>query len=149
MMSGMPLETCWAFNKIWNNKFYYKVASCWLFLLVQIIVYRSYQNLCVRTPEPHTSYYLEINKGQCYTLCTKATYSNKISTLPGLEPTSHTHKLGGPKMTLTDLYNIQRAKPQHGKHRTPEAVATMTSILRSSHMLYVAAWPYLCFISSS
>jgi hypothetical protein len=31
--SGMPLETCWAFNERWNNKFYYKVASCWLFLL--------------------------------------------------------------------------------------------------------------------
>jgi len=35
MMSGMPLETCSAFNKFWNNKFYYKVASCWLFLLIQ------------------------------------------------------------------------------------------------------------------
>jgi len=34
MMSGVPLETCSAFNKLWNNKFYYKVASCWLFLLV-------------------------------------------------------------------------------------------------------------------
>jgi hypothetical protein len=33
MMSDMPLETCWAFNKCWNNKFYYKVACCWLFLL--------------------------------------------------------------------------------------------------------------------
>jgi len=33
MMSGMTLETCWAFNERWNNKFYYKVASCWLFLL--------------------------------------------------------------------------------------------------------------------
>jgi hypothetical protein len=33
MMSGMPLETCWAFNEWWNNKFYYKIASCWLFLL--------------------------------------------------------------------------------------------------------------------
>jgi len=32
-MSGMPLETCWASNERWNNKFYYKVASCWLFLL--------------------------------------------------------------------------------------------------------------------
>jgi len=29
---SMPLETCWAFNERWNNKFYYKVASCWLFL---------------------------------------------------------------------------------------------------------------------
>jgi len=34
MTSGMPLETCWAFNKFWNNKFYYKVASCWLLLLI-------------------------------------------------------------------------------------------------------------------
>jgi len=32
MMSGMSFETCWAFNEQWNNKFYYKVASCWLFL---------------------------------------------------------------------------------------------------------------------
>jgi hypothetical protein len=24
-----PLETCWAFKKLWNNKLYYKVASCW------------------------------------------------------------------------------------------------------------------------
>jgi hypothetical protein len=32
MMSGVPLETCWAFNEWWNNKFCYKVASCWLFL---------------------------------------------------------------------------------------------------------------------
>jgi len=33
--SGMPLETCWAFNEPWINKFYYKVACCWLFLLSQ------------------------------------------------------------------------------------------------------------------
>jgi len=25
MISGMLLETCWAFHKVWNNKFYYKV----------------------------------------------------------------------------------------------------------------------------
>ena len=25
MMNGVPLETCWAFNKLWNNKFYYKL----------------------------------------------------------------------------------------------------------------------------
>jgi len=34
MMSGVPLETCWAFNKLWNNKFYYKAASCWCFYWV-------------------------------------------------------------------------------------------------------------------
>jgi hypothetical protein len=38
MMSGVPLETCWAFNERWNNKFYYKVASCWLFLLKQLVL---------------------------------------------------------------------------------------------------------------
>jgi len=32
-MSGVPLETCSAFNERWNNKFRYQVASCWLFLL--------------------------------------------------------------------------------------------------------------------
>jgi len=37
MMSGVPLETSWAFNKRWNNKFYYKVASCWLFLLIDTL----------------------------------------------------------------------------------------------------------------
>ena len=24
-MSGLPLETCWTFNKLWNNKFYYRL----------------------------------------------------------------------------------------------------------------------------
>jgi hypothetical protein len=33
MKSGVSLETCWAFNERWNNKFYYKVASFGLFLL--------------------------------------------------------------------------------------------------------------------
>jgi len=41
MMSGMPLETCRAFNKFWNNKFYYKVASCWLFTLIHTTMHGS------------------------------------------------------------------------------------------------------------
>ena len=41
MMSGVPFETCWAFNKRWNNKFYYKVASCWLFLLIHTTMHGS------------------------------------------------------------------------------------------------------------
>ena len=41
MMSSIPLETCWAFNERWNNKFYYKVASCWLFLLSHIAMHGS------------------------------------------------------------------------------------------------------------
>jgi len=32
MMGGVSPETCWAIKKHWNNKFYYTVASCWLFL---------------------------------------------------------------------------------------------------------------------
>jgi hypothetical protein len=39
MMGGVPLETCWAFNEWWNNKFCYKVASCWLFLLDCLFIY--------------------------------------------------------------------------------------------------------------
>jgi len=39
MMGGMQLETCWAFNERWNNKFYYKVESCWLFLLSTLLVF--------------------------------------------------------------------------------------------------------------
>jgi hypothetical protein len=40
-MSDMPLETCSAFNKFWNNKLYYKVASCWLFLLIHTAMHGS------------------------------------------------------------------------------------------------------------
>ena len=41
MMSGVSLETRSAFNKRWNNKFYYKVASCWLFLLIRTTMHES------------------------------------------------------------------------------------------------------------
>jgi hypothetical protein len=41
MMNGMPLKTCWASNERWINKFYYKVASCWLFLLSHITMHGS------------------------------------------------------------------------------------------------------------
>ena len=50
MMSGMPLETCWAFNERWNNKFYYKVASCWLFLLSHTAMHGS-MNINPLNPE--------------------------------------------------------------------------------------------------
>jgi len=32
MMGGVSPETCLAIKKHWNNKFYYTVAICWLFL---------------------------------------------------------------------------------------------------------------------
>jgi len=41
MMSCMPLETYWAFNKRLSNKFCYTVASCWLFLLIHTTMHGS------------------------------------------------------------------------------------------------------------
>jgi len=41
MVSGVPLETCWVFKKLWNNKFCYKDASCWLFLLIHTAMHGS------------------------------------------------------------------------------------------------------------
>ena len=32
LMGGVSPESFWAIKKHWNNKFYYKVASCWFFL---------------------------------------------------------------------------------------------------------------------
>jgi len=37
MMSDIPLETCWCFNVLWNNKFRYQVASCGLLLLRSVV----------------------------------------------------------------------------------------------------------------
>jgi len=34
MMGGVSPETCWTIKKHWSNKFYYTVASYWLFLLI-------------------------------------------------------------------------------------------------------------------
>ena len=48
MMSGMPLETCSALNERWNNKFYYKVAACWLFLLIHTTMQGSMNIKCIR-----------------------------------------------------------------------------------------------------
>jgi len=55
MMSGMPLETCWAFNKSWNNKFYYKVASCWLFLLIHTTMHGSMNIKFISAHKYHSS----------------------------------------------------------------------------------------------
>jgi len=57
MMSGVPLETCWAFNERWNNKFYYKVASCWLFLLSHTAMHGSI-NINPLNPELNPICYL-------------------------------------------------------------------------------------------
>jgi len=42
MMSDVPLETCSAyFDELWNNKFRYQVASCWL-LLLKILLFENW-----------------------------------------------------------------------------------------------------------
>ena len=40
-MSDILLKTCWACNELWNNKFRYQVASCWLLLLSPTIVFHA------------------------------------------------------------------------------------------------------------
>jgi len=43
--------TCWAFNERSNNKFYYKVASCWLFILSHTTMHGSmniYMNVYIK-----------------------------------------------------------------------------------------------------
>ena len=57
MMSSVPLETCWAFNKFWNNNFYYKFATCWLFLLIHITMHGSMNikfKICLNISTQHT-----------------------------------------------------------------------------------------------
>jgi hypothetical protein len=56
-MSGVPLETCWAFNERWNNKFCYKVASCWLFLLShkKLELYAHYNRRLIRSNNTNIS----------------------------------------------------------------------------------------------
>ena len=48
MMSGMLLETCWAFSKLWNNKFYYKLH------LVRIST-ESYYDAWIHENQIHTT----------------------------------------------------------------------------------------------
>ena len=62
MMSGMPLETFWAFNKRWNNKLCYKVASCWLFLLIHTAIHGTMNIKFICSPTcfgQHTVHYQE------------------------------------------------------------------------------------------
>ena len=63
IMSGVQLETCWALKKFWNNKFYYKVASCCLYLPIHTTMHgsrnikftHSYISLCnCRSKEMYT-----------------------------------------------------------------------------------------------
>jgi len=57
MMSGIPLETCWAFNERWNNRFCCGVGSCWLFLLSHTTMHGS-MNINPLNPELNPICYL-------------------------------------------------------------------------------------------
>ena len=91
MMSGVPLETRWAFNKRWNNKFYCKFASCWLFLLIHTTMHGSMNiksariDLCMFIPD-----FIKI----CTLLCTVFTYL-------GLNLLVRTHLVSCPTRSLT------------------------------------------------
>jgi len=50
-MGGVSPETCWAIKKYCNNKFYYTVASCWLFL------YDLYYNAWIHK---HQTYFINL-----------------------------------------------------------------------------------------
>jgi hypothetical protein len=61
MMNGMLLETCLAFNEQWNNKFYYKAASCWLFLLIHICELCSTKETFIQTFHYSSFYHVSFN----------------------------------------------------------------------------------------
>src|SRR5215475_2365929 len=71
MMSGVPLETCWAVNECWNNKFRYKVASCWLFILSHTAMHGSmnikmvYESL-TKHPFLEFVHHLIFNTSHCF-----------------------------------------------------------------------------------
>jgi hypothetical protein len=54
MMGGVSPETCWAIKKQWNNKLYYTVASCWLFLWD---LFHEIWHLCISTAVLHRIVY--------------------------------------------------------------------------------------------
>ena len=79
-MSDMLLETCWAFNERWISKFYYKVASCWLFRLSHTAMHGS---MNIKTTNTHSEYVIPIalplaqwlhNAPQCYLTRTLPAY---------------------------------------------------------------------------
>jgi hypothetical protein len=85
MMSGMPLETCWAFNERWNNKFYYKVAYSWLFLLSHTTMHGSMNVKCklIFRHKLEDSALLVYNVTRFfYVFCTAAYQKDAICMLP-------------------------------------------------------------------
>ena len=48
-------------NVLWNNKFHYQVASCWLLLLIQVILH---DKICMKKPNANNED-KQINKYVC------------------------------------------------------------------------------------
>ena len=75
MMSDIPLETCWVFKELWNNKFRYQVASCWLLLLSHTTMHGS---MNIKFP-----YFLttlgEIRYSGSSQACIKRSWTSRIS----------------------------------------------------------------------
>jgi hypothetical protein len=98
----MLLDRCWAFDKLWNNKFYYKVASGSLFLLIHTTMDGSMNikkksiNLAVRTVwmrrKDKISYQIICCRFQFYlTMLTRFQFTSKV-------------------MWYTDIYRVIREK---------------------------------------
>jgi hypothetical protein len=73
MMSGVPLETCWAFNEQWNNKFYYKVTSCWLFILSHTAMHGS---MNIKLKKFYSCVHILLSSGHSYSSCYFLLYRN-------------------------------------------------------------------------
>jgi hypothetical protein len=77
MMSGVPLEICWAVNECLNNKFRYKVASCWLFILSHTAMHGSmnikFMNTCLISTSDEARFPAhKRHTGTCYmTVCSE------------------------------------------------------------------------------
>ena len=87
MMSGVSLETCWAIKKHWNNKFYYTVASCWLFLYdlhkndnLHVVTLRQIMLHVVTLRQIHTN---RIYKCECFLLAQFSSWNSNSCVLIG------------------------------------------------------------------
>jgi len=80
-------ETCWAFNEWWNNNFYYKVVSCWLFLLSHTTMHGSMNirhsfSAGIRTHNPSKRETANLRlrpRGHCCRPCHTVLFNSQIS----------------------------------------------------------------------
>jgi hypothetical protein len=99
MMSGVPLETCWSFNTLWNNKFYCKVVPCWLLLLIHTVLYFCRSGWCL------FFHWLEENINSCWTQisCSSGMPSFPSTLHPSLEKRGYRErKWSNPTLAAVD-----------------------------------------------